>query len=565
MNKNSGIIIPLQKLLLLIIPAFYLFAGLNFRLILENISLRSIDPEYIYFISGLSIAEGHLKVAHIDNPGTPLQFLIALVFRITYLFRGNSMSFAEDVLSHSDLYLSIVNMVITLLLSVALLITGKYTLKKTGSVCYAILFQTFLFIPVIWYEIIGRITPELLMPLPIMAISMLYLRQVADQKEKFSWKELILFAAILGFALSIKLTMVLLFILPAISVTGWKRKLYVIVLSLIFFLIFSIPVTLQLENFWHWIRDLFLHSGQYGSGEKNIVDLTLMKENIEKIVHLDRYYLFLVLMGIALSIFSFAWFLKHKNTKGLRLVKFTFSILAAILLQVLVTSKQFQPRYFIPALLLAPVLLYFLLEILKTYFPQKTVFTGINVFLVIFFIWNINRQFGTIDYTSEAMQNSMNERIKSWHLAESFEKESIKIIVSQDYGSPFKEYALLYSTAWSANKLKPYYAEILGKLYPNTYQYTTWDGKFRYWANEFDPEKIIGQNLPVYLYLQNDSEELLNKTMLKINPDDSYLVTQKELHKNPLNHEVFYQLFFTHNNTGNQDLSDKSNTSETNF
>ena len=71
-----------KLLLLLIAPFAYFFLGSYIHQVIGLYSLRSADPEYIYFISGLSIADGKFMLGHIDNPGTPLQYLTALVFSV---------------------------------------------------------------------------------------------------------------------------------------------------------------------------------------------------------------------------------------------------------------------------------------------------------------------------------------------------------------------------------------------------------------------------------------------------------------------------------------------------
>jgi len=157
--------------LLLLFPLLFFFSGIYFRLILGDPSLRSVDPEFVYFMTGLNISEGFFKVIHIDHPGTPLQYLVAIVFRITHFLRGNSTEYIEDVLRHPDLYLSMVNLTITALLAITLFIAGRYVFIKTGSLLYGMLIQTIPFIAVILYEIIGRITPEILIPFPIIALT----------------------------------------------------------------------------------------------------------------------------------------------------------------------------------------------------------------------------------------------------------------------------------------------------------------------------------------------------------------------------------------------------------
>ena len=61
-----------KLMLLLIAPFAYFFLGSYVHQVIGLYSLRSADPEYIYFISGLSIADGKFMLGHIDNPGTPL-------------------------------------------------------------------------------------------------------------------------------------------------------------------------------------------------------------------------------------------------------------------------------------------------------------------------------------------------------------------------------------------------------------------------------------------------------------------------------------------------------------
>ncbi len=55
--NNLKRILNKKKWLLLIVPLFYFAIADYFRILMSNPSLRSVDPEYIYFMSGLGIAE----------------------------------------------------------------------------------------------------------------------------------------------------------------------------------------------------------------------------------------------------------------------------------------------------------------------------------------------------------------------------------------------------------------------------------------------------------------------------------------------------------------------------
>ena len=130
-----------KLLLFIIIPFTYFFLGSYVHQIIGLYSLRSADPEYIYFISGLSIANGKFMLGHIDNPGTPLQYLTALVFRILYQLRDHQIPFNEDVLSNADLYLRVLNLVLTIVCSIFIYYIGNAVFKITKRISFALILQ----------------------------------------------------------------------------------------------------------------------------------------------------------------------------------------------------------------------------------------------------------------------------------------------------------------------------------------------------------------------------------------------------------------------------------------
>jgi hypothetical protein len=532
--------------MILFFPLFYLFVGIYFRIILDAPSLRSIDPDYVYFMTGLNMSEGVIKVIHIDHPGTPLQFLVAIVFRLTHWLRGSATGYAEDVLRNPDLYLSVVNIAINIILAVALYAAGRYVAKKTGSVIYGMLVQTIPLISVILYEIIGRISPEQIIPLPIIALTAFLINHIAGKKKDFTTADLFILSLIIGLGLSIKLTMIPLLVIPLIIVKNWKSKILVTILSVVFFLIISIPVTLQIERFWNWTKDLFLHSGQYGSGEKNIIDLALFRENLGQMLRLQIHFSVLYLLMILIVLFSLIRFRKNRDSNVYRKTVIASAILLTVLFHAVMSGKHYAPRYFMPALMFGPLLIFLFVEIIKEFRPSKVLSSVLMIALSVFLLLTFTRQISVINYTSEAFESQIKARKMTRNISETFDKESIKVIVSQDYGCPFVEYALHFATVWSAQSLKPHYLEILAGLYPNTYQYTTWDGRFIHWGEPFDPEKIINQKISAYVYFEKNTEDLYNRTINKmLGNSTGFTVDKKMLFENPVNGEVIFQLFFS--------------------
>jgi hypothetical protein len=438
----------------------------------------------------------------------------------------------------------VVNLGLTALMAISIFAAGRYVFKKTGSILYGMLIQLIPIIPVIWYEIIGRIMPELLLPIPIIALTAFLIGHLADKKEQFSRKDLFILGLILAFSLSIKLTLIPLWIIPFIIVKSWRSKIEVLIISILLFLIIAWPATLQIGRFWDWGKALFIHSGNYGNGDANILEVALFKENLVKIVTLYREFTILVVLQFLIIPFSFFW----NRRKGISVQKsvFGFAVILSIMVQALITAKHYSPRYFVPAIMFGPFLLFLTFESIKDIHPSKYLKIGTGLTLILFFIWHINNQLIVISYTSEGVSNHVEPRVESRHFIKTLEKECVKIIVSQDYGCPMPEYALLFSTAWAANELRPYFTEELAKLYPSTYQYTTWDGRFRYWGEEFNPITIMEKDTPVYLYLEKNTEDLYFKTIekLKENKPD-FTIERKLLFENQRNGEAILQLFFS--------------------
>jgi hypothetical protein len=115
-------------------------------------------------------------------------------------------------------------------------------------------------------------------------------------------------------------------------------------------------------------------------------------------------------------------------------------------------------------------------------------------------------------------------------------------IASQNYGSPFIEYILTYSHVWGKNEKRLEYAPILDRLYPHTFNYFPWDNSIKYWVEVFDVKKISESGKLIYLYLEQENEELYNNFLEKLKAEDNtdFSAERELLFKNPLTSEVIY-------------------------
>ncbi len=531
---------PYQQSLLFILPLLYLIAGMHFRFLLGNLSLRSSDPDFVYFISGLSISEGSLKVGHIDHPGTPLQMLIALVFRVVYLFRNRSIPYVEDVFLHPDLYLSIASVFLAVITAGLLFYAGRKVYASTKSVMHAILVQSAPFLPLIWYDLIGRVTPELMMPFPIMLLTVMVIKIYYDQTP-INMRTILLLSLISAFGLAIKLTYILLWIIPFFIIDSWKKRGAFVGLSLFFFLVFALPVTLQLHRFWKWVKGLFIYSGQYGGGEANIIDFASLRTNLTELFQQEKQFFFVLICLLAVFIAYIIYFRKKADQ---RLVLISLAVIITILLQLVMVGKHYAHRYFIPALMLSPLMVLSIAWMIKRFWPHKLSAVFINIGIVALLLWNVNSHRIWLPIKTHAMGSEIQHRLPTWHAASLLEKDSYKIITSQNYGSPFIEYTLTYSNVWPNHHKRAEYATILDRLYPHVYNYFTWDDTIKHWGEKFDAQKVIESGRPTYLYIERDDEELFSRTLSKLHEESetAFFVGSELRYRNPVTTEVIYQL-----------------------
>ncbi len=517
----------------------YLLLGFYFRQIFGDLSLRSVDPEYVHFISALCVSTGKFSQANIDHPGSVLQLLLALIFRVVYFFRGHNLPYFQDVIGNSDMYLSVGNLVITVIISAAMLLAGKAVKKITNNILYAMAIQTSPFLLNIWYDISGRIYPELLFVIPVFILQVLLLREIYRQDENDK-SQIFLYAFAVAFGMSLKMTFIPFVILPLFLIKTTKARFKYLLYTIISFFMLSLPVLFQLNKFRHWMTDIFVHSGSYKGGAKNIIDSALFIKNFKTLLSSEREFFYAAIVILIL----FLILLFFKKSKKV-LFRISLGLILVFLGFIFIVSKQYAVRYFIPALLFFPFMLILIKEIIESYISKRAVNIVLSIMLVIIIGYKLKQEIPYIRIVSNSVSRQMAARIETRDVAKTLKKDSYKIIVSQAYGCPYHEYAIMYSFA-VGGKNWPDYKEKLDKLYPDTYQYFTWDNTLKYWGKSFDPDKIIASGKPVYLYLEKDKKELYNKTINKLFENHKgYTVKKKLLFVNPQNGEAILQIYFS--------------------
>jgi hypothetical protein len=522
------------------IPVVYLLAGFHFNFLIGIFSLRNMDPEYIYFLSGLGIANGHFHLGHFDNPGTPLQILIALTYRIVYWIRPSEVPFMDDVFLNSDLYLSMANHIILVLTSVILYAGGLFMYRISGKTAYALLIQTIPFYSEITYDIIGRLVPELMMPIPAVILTLLLIKYIQKEEPPFTWKMVLALAITTAFGLSIKLSFLPLWIIPLFIIPGWKFRLQYILTSLVAFLILALPATLEYKNFWIWTKGLFIHSGNYGKGDANFLDKQLFVQNFVSIWNSTKS-LFYLLAILALTVAGYR-LLKKKGLEGNRIFWLSIGVSIAVVFQLALASKHFSYRYLIPTLSMMPLMAILSFEMIHRISPGLWNKHIILLITLLAFIPGVKKQIASAQIRSKGIGLEMAAKKETWHHAQALPDSCLKIIVSQGYGAPFQDYVIMYSTAWGGPRMNDY-RETLARLYPDTYHYSTWDDQIKTFGKPFAPTEIAASKRPVVLYLEQDTPELMDKTIHKFfSSGDSVRVSNRLIFSNKTTADALYWL-----------------------
>jgi len=530
----------ISLIILILIPALYLILGFYFNEVIGLFSIRNVDPEYIYFTNGLYMSLGHLNVPHIDNPGTPLQVLIAIVCKVVYLFRSHHVPYIEDVMINSDLYLNMINHVVITLVSVVLFIAGILVARISSFLSYGLLIQTTPFFTQITYDIVGRLTPELLLPIPVLILMVMILKVIREDNKRFDLRTIILFSLISGFGLAIKLSWFPILLVPLFIIPNLKDKLKYLGLSLIGLFVFAAPILFDLKFFFGWIGDLLMHSGSYGTGEANILEWQSFLNGLKQFYIFHKFLIILYLLSFAILI---SYFFVKRKTYNKRIVYGQLGVLLAMLFQLLLVSKQYKYSYLIPGLSLIPIMLILSFEMLKSLFSFKRSKVVIWIVVLAGFTFMVPKHISSIRIRSTGISNQVNNKMQTKYFVESLEKNAIKLLAPTGYGCPFHDFSMMISKSW-AGRANKNFLPVYKKLYPDTYQYFSWEKKSKYWE-PYETEKITKSDNPVYFYIDQYTEEKYHTALTAILPTYNIESIEKEMiFKNDKTGEVIFRLTF---------------------
>ena len=490
--------------LFLVIPVIYLLITYVAHVLRADFYLGNVDPEYFHLYNGIAIANGNLAVGYTAHPGTPLQYMIAVSARIIHIFQGND-DFIKDFIDNPEKYIHAANLFQNLLTTIVLFFGTIYIFRITRSIIVGLIFQL---IPLGNYTLIGltsRILPETFMVLPLLFIFLLSLKYIFTDSISYNIKSnFLLWGIVIGFGIAIKLSFIPVILFPLIAIkSSWKNKILYSLYLFLSVIIFAYPIIVNFREFFNWVFSLFIHSGMYGHGEKNVVDLSNIAPNFSYMYHDDKI-LFLVMLLSVLSVFLL--FFKNKITNYTRAIKIAMAIIASnvtILFAIALTLKNFKFYYFMPfyTFKFFLIILIFLLIYQFAFIQNKRLKLAYIIVIVFSILSILNGQRSKIGQDLHGFEERTKQLENNRATVLNLVDENSVIIQSGPYfGTPFLSYAQNSGFLMTYN-LKNIFKPYLLEKYPNSFFYYDWTEKFYHFDDYADFQEILAKvDTDFYVY-----------------------------------------------------------------
>jgi hypothetical protein len=465
------------------------------------------DPDYAYILNGLNINIHKLPI-YSDHPGVPLTLLSALGIRIIYWFSGSSMDIQSDVLTNPAYYEMRLQVILFSLIIAVALFTGYYIYKITRNFFIGIVSQA---IPFLFSSSLAFAAENFMPDVMLIAIFHLFLVLIAQYVVKEirgedTKIEMWLFPILCGLGLSVKLIILPILVLPILLLRMRLKKIfYFSTITVLSFVVFTIPVVKQYPYMFKWFFSLFVHSGIYGSGSATFINPENYFKNILFIITND--HLMTLMMIFSVILLGFFLFLRHQRKFQIDsiLYKLLISAIIAQVLSILIVSKHFEGKSTYLIVTYALTALSFAVSAIILIKYLKLSKQSIAILLVFFLAFSIFVNLS--NYKNDFLSWSMTKK-ECVEVQQFLASHSDYNIVTKNAYSINKNQALLFGLAFSR-----VHEERLMELYPNTFFYNVIQGKFSHWYKQIPTDQIFinGKVLLVDTYLNDDEKSNFEK------------------------------------------------------
>lgn len=525
-----------DKFIFCFIPLAYLLCVTMVHYSFGPFFMGRVDPEYFYMYNGIVVGAGNLSIQYYLHPGTPLHFLIAVTARIIDIFQPGD--YMKNFVDDPEKYIHTANLFLNVIVAVIIFICGLYTKKYTRSYPAGLAMQLMPFGSAALISLQGRVFSDSMLIIPLLLIALLIIRHISYQdKTGGAPGETVLFGLLTGFGLACKLTFLPVIVLPLVLLqVSARQKIKLVLYTVMFFIVFAYPVVFNFSDFWVWVSGLFTHSGMYGGGERNFIDIASVPGHLQYLLTNYKALFIISLSSLFLSIlFSLKFFINH-SISNYKIRRAILAVNLTLLVSLILTLKHFAAYYFVPYTVFSGLLLLLTAFLILSYKPVSSsalykAVTAIS-FSVIFLFLTANqvKDLRTqIKYSNQ--KNAKQEQ--EYRLVTSLVRNDRPIIMNGPYyGSPFIEFAH-HSGFSMTDNMRGFYTSYLKEKFPHSYFYLDWSDKFEFWNDFVNFKDILDKTgSSFYVYIGKECEKTLPEIENRI---------WNELDKNSVTKKVLYQ------------------------
>jgi hypothetical protein len=490
---STSIVMQNRHFRLLSYPFLLIIPVILFLTSLDTIKSRNkswyaggYDPEYAYLFNSLNMATFKLA-GHIDHPGTTMQVAGGIVLKVAWNLDPRGDDMATAVLSDPEHYIRILNITTAVAGSLALLLLGWFITSATGILWIGIVLQLTPFISgFLLFNGFTRVTQEVMQMSAAFAMAALALHWYFNEKRAVKTNYTLWFAVIAGFGLASKIIFFPLLIIPFILVKGWKKKVFFILLSLLFFVVFTLPVIKMYPAMFKWMYNLFVHSGQYGSGSEGVIDSSKYIGELFNLFKVNPYLFGLFLLSIAVVLVFPVIRLVKKHCPDPAAVQLLLAVIAAQAFGYLLIAKQPKPAYLLPYESLVAVNVVMILHLALSLIPGKSLrYWSFGLITLILAFTGIK---SGIARKEQLYGTDFNWEFEEAWGASTGANQKQAVVFTNPGASPMA--GLFFGNAYSHNR----YVAKLQNIYPDYYILDAYNNRIIHWGGEpITPDQLFSK------------------------------------------------------------------------
>ena len=337
--------------------------------------LSRSDPEYLFLISGLNMAEG--RGTHLTtHPGVPLQSALSVALPLIHHFdeaQRVSNRLAVDVFARSDRYLRICNIGLLVMFVGAQLILGCVVWSLTRSMGMVWLLQFGSFTAFISLFNLTRVSAEgtLMILGPLLSAGLVAMTSLRGGARSIILALTLAFFCAFGVATK---TVFAPLCLVLLGLEGWRRRLVALLALVGFYLVLTAPIIPEYQRMFSWWSHLATHAGRYGDGVAAAGGGGERWVTLNEVV--SREWVYFSLEGGVILVAVWAWLTRRIQGQTVAARLFVLLEIASLLI-FLLSLKQPSAHYLTSFVTLFGAKLFILGQMIRLVFKPNAVLSKI--------------------------------------------------------------------------------------------------------------------------------------------------------------------------------------------